>query len=147
MLNVYCLGRACSALAKTRMHACTYARYSIAFQLRRRRLQYISQETKLAHLQLKTLLHLEQVCEGRSLQACPPEDQRCSCWSAQKRLVCIAACCMLESDLQQALTLKIILAETALAVNKDNTANNVSVRSGVSRTILGATVIRWPGAK
>ncbi len=54
---------------------------------------------------------------------------------------------MLESDLQQALTLKIILAETALAVNKDNTANNVNVRSGVSRTILGATVIRWPGAK
>jgi hypothetical protein len=51
---------------------------------------------------------------------------------------------MLEGDSQQALTLKIILAETALAVNKDNRANNVSVRSGVSRTILEATVISWP---
>lgn len=54
---------------------------------------------------------------------------------------------MLESDSQQALTLTIILAETALAVNKDNRANNVSVRSGVSRTILEAKVISWPGAK
>lgn len=54
---------------------------------------------------------------------------------------------MLESDSQQALTLTIILAETALAVNKDDRANNVSVRSGVSRTILEAKVISWPGAK
>ena len=101
-------------------------------------------KTKLARLQLKTLLHLERVCEGRSLQACPPEDRRCNCWSAQRRLVCIAACCTLDSDSQQALTLKIILAETASAVSKDNRANIVSTCSGISRTILEATVISWP---
>ena len=98
----------------------------------------------LAHLQLKILQHLERVCEGRSRQACLPEDRRCSCWSAQRSLVCIAACCTLESNSQQALTLRTILAETASAVSKDTRANNVSACIGMSRTILEATVISWP---
>lgn len=130
------------------MPACTHARHkhSIAnFTVEDSNAYHRCRvKTKLAHLQSETLLHLERVCEGRSLQACPPEDRRCSCWSAQRRLVCIASCCTLESGSQQALTLRIILAETASAVSKNNRTNNVSACSGISRTILEATVISWP---